>query len=91
MAYRQTYYNLYNTGDFNIFSPIRHAPKDHSDQLASPNSKFDLTVYPDDYQFRDLNLKYTQNFDNGDQFYVSMYSGGDYFHLSANSGIDPAK
>ena len=87
MAYRQTYYNLYNSGDFNIFSPIRRAPKGQSDQFASPNSKFDLTVYPDDYQFRDLNLKYTQNFDNGDQFYVSMYSGGDYFHLYANSGI----
>ena len=87
MAYRQTYYNLYNSGDFNIFSPTRQAPKDQSKELASPNSKFDLTVYPDDYRFRDMNLKYTHNFDNGDQFYVSMYSGGDYFHLSANSGI----
>lgn len=87
MAYRQTYYNLYSSGDFNIFSPIRQAPKDKLNPMTSPNAKFDLAVYPDDYRFRDLNLKYTHNFDNGDQFYVSMYSGGDYFHLSANADI----
>ena len=87
MAYRQTYYNLYNSSDFNIFSPIRQSPKDQPKQTASPNSKFDLAVYPDDYRFRDLNLKYTHNFDNGGQFYISMYGGGDYFHLTANAGI----
>ena len=87
MAYRQTYYNLYSSGDFNIFSPIRQAPKDKLNPMTSPNAKFDLAVYPDDYRFSDLNLKYTHNFDNGDQFYVSMYSGGDYFHLSANADI----
>lgn len=87
MAYRQTYYNLYNSSDFNIFSPIRKAPKDFSKQMESPNSKFDLAVYPDDYRFRDMNLKYTHNFDNGDQFYLSMYGGGDYFHLSANTRL----
>ena len=87
MAYRQTYYNLYSSSDFNIFSPIRQAPKDKLNPMTSPNSKFDLAVYPDDYRFRDLNLKYTHNFNNGDQFYISMYSGGDYFHLSANADI----
>ncbi len=87
MAYRQTYYNLYRSGDFNIFSPIRQSPKDKSYSTASQDAKFDLTVYPDDYRFRDMNLKYTHNFDNGDQFYVSMYGGGDYFHLSVNADI----
>jgi len=87
MAYRQTYYNLYNSDDFNIFAPTRQPPKDQSNPMKSPKENFDLAVYPDDYQFRDLNLKYSQNFDNGDQFYVSMYGGGDYFHMAADANI----
>ena len=87
MAYRQTYYNLYNPGDFNIFAPVRKPPKDQSSQFKMPDSKFDMSIYPDDYQFRDLNMKFSHNFDNGDQFYVSMYGGGDYFHMSGNASI----
>jgi len=87
LAYRQTYYNLYNSNDFNVFSPIRQAPKDQQNQMKSPKPNFDLAVYPDDYRFRDMNLKYSHNFDNGDQFYVSLYGGGDYFHMAADANI----
>jgi hypothetical protein len=87
MAYRQTYYNWYNSDDFNVFAPTRLQPNDQSKSMKSPKENFDLAVYPDDYQFRDLNLKYSQNFDNGDQFYVSMYGGGDYFHMAADANI----
>ena len=87
MAYRQTYYNLYNSSDFNIFSPTRPQSKEHSNSTKLKNTTFDLSVYPDDYQFRDMNLKYTYNFDNKDQFYVSMYGGGDYFNLTADASI----
>jgi hypothetical protein len=87
MAYRQTYYNLYNSSDFNIFSPTRSMSDGKSHSLDLKNTNFDLGVYPDDYQFRDMNLKYSFNFNNGDQFYVSAYGGGDYFHLSSNAGI----
>lgn len=88
MAYRQTYYNLYNPGDFNIFAPTRKPSRNQQQFDSPPDSKFDMSVYPDDYQFRDLNVKYSHNFDNGDQFYVSMYGGGDYFHLSGNANIN---
>jgi hypothetical protein len=87
MAYRQTYYNLYNSDDFNIFAPTSQPQKDQSKTMKSPKENFDLAVYPDDFQFRDMNLKYSQNFDNGDQFYVSMYGGGDYFHMAADANI----
>lgn len=87
MAYRQTYYNLYNSGDFNIFAPIRKPSRDQQSQFSPQDSKFDMSVYPDNYQFRDLNAKFSHNFDNGDQFYVSMYGGGDYFHLTGNASI----
>ena len=87
LAYRQTYYNLYNSGDFNIFAPTR--PKQNKGQkgVQSQNAKFDMAVYPDDYQFRDMNLKFSHQFDNGDQFYVSMYGGGDYFSLTADANL----
>lgn len=87
MAYRQTYYNLYNSSDFNIFSPTRPQSKGQSHSTKLKNTTFDLSVYPDDYQFRDMNLKYSYNFNNKDQFYVSMYGGGDYFHLKADASI----
>ncbi|MFY9151940.1 MAG: TonB-dependent receptor [Prolixibacteraceae bacterium] len=89
-AYRQTYYNLYNSGDFNFFAPTFKAPKDLSKPTMHRNISFDMDVYPDDYQFRDMNLKYSYQFGNGDQFYVSMYGGGDYFNLlaEANTSIE---
>jgi hypothetical protein len=87
LAYRQTYYNLYNSSDFNIFSPTRSTTEGKSHSMNLKNTHFDLGVYPDDYQFRDMNLKYSFTFNNGDQLYVSTYGGGDYFHLSADASI----
>lgn len=87
MAYRQTYYNLYNSSDFNIFSPTRPQPKGKANSTKLKSTTFDLSVYPDDYQFRDMNLKYSYNFDNKDQLFVSMYGGGDYFNLTADADI----
>lgn len=87
VAYRQTYYNLYNSSDFNIFAPTKPLPKTQNKAAKLKNVSFDLNVYPDDYRFNDLNLKYTWNFDNGDQFYVSMYGGSDHFSLSTDANI----
>jgi hypothetical protein len=84
-AYRQTYYNLYKSSDFNIFSPIRPGINNHSASTQHRDINFNMDVYPNDYQFRDMNLKYSYNFDNGDQFYVSLYGGGDYFSLAADA------
>jgi hypothetical protein len=86
MAYRQTYYNLYNSDDFNIFAPTR--PKNSNFSKASQQkTSIDFNVYPDDYQFRDMNLKYTFNFDNSDQFYISAYGGGDDFLLATDAAV----
>ncbi len=86
-AYRQTYYNLYNSGDFNIFAPTHQPSKNQQFQSSGQNSKIDMSVYPDNYRFRDLNLKFSRNYENGDQFYISMYGGGDYFHLDATGNV----
>lgn len=86
-AYRQTYYNLYNRDDFNIFAPTRTSSKsggiDSGGNNSSPN--FDFEVYPDDYVFRDLNLKYTFIPNSNNLLYISFYKGGDNFSLSTST------
>jgi len=85
VAYRQTYYDLFSSEDFNFFAPVRPSSKNQTKSAQIRNVQFDLNVYPNDYTFRDLNLKYTWNFDNGDLFYVSLYGGSDFFSLSTEA------
>ncbi|MBN1766916.1 MAG: TonB-dependent receptor plug domain-containing protein [Prolixibacteraceae bacterium] len=87
-AYRQTFYNVYRASDFNIFAPTR--PQQNPNQKSLLKSKFepDIAVYPDEYTFRDFNLKYTLTLHNGDKAYASFYAGGDYFSLLANATIE---
>lgn len=87
VAYRQTYYNLYNSDDFNIYAPTRPVPKSMGPESKAQPIVFDINVYPDNYKFRDLNLKYSLQLDNGDLFYVSAYTGGDFFSLSASAQV----
>ncbi len=87
LAYRQTYYNLYNSSDFNIFAPTHTTISDQTTSTMHRNISFDMDVVPKDYQFRDMNIKYSFNFNNGDQFYLSMYGGGDNFSLNADANM----
>lgn len=74
IAFRQTYYDLYESFSQNLFSR----------NTGGNNSNVDLNYYPD-YLFRDLNFKYSGRKDNGDNFFLSLYSGSDNFSYSANS------
>ncbi len=91
-AYRQTYYNLYNLDDFNIFAPTRSPdPTQQGSEFRSDVTP-DISVSPDNYLFRDLNLKYTLHFENNDQFFISFYQGSDHFALLADAVLNrPAK
>lgn len=81
LAYRQTYYNLYDSDDFNIFSPI-NSPESINERWNRQAMEFDIQLSPDLYNFRDGNVKYTHRFSNGDLFYVSLYAGGDKFRIN---------
>lgn len=85
VAYRQTYYNLYNSEDFNIFAPTRQASQNTPGSSDNNQFNVDFDIYPDDYSFRDANLKYSLNLKNDDLFYISLYGGGDKFDLSVDS------
>ncbi len=78
IAFRHTYYNLYNPADMTA------VVKQNND--ADTTNNLDITVVPD-YMFRDMNLKYSTNMSNGDLFYISLQGGGDNFSYSINEPI----
>ena len=79
-AYRQTYYNLYNPYDLNIFrnTEMSSSWEWNNESHHSSNSMVDVVVVPD-YKFSDANFKYTYRGDKGDIFSASLYSGGDHY------------
>jgi hypothetical protein len=70
IAYRQTYYNLYNDG----YNPLPVRDSSRNENIS------DITIYPD-YTFRDVNAKYAFKDDNN-LFYISALNGGDEFSYS---------
>jgi hypothetical protein len=72
VAFRQTYYDLYNNQDINYLARWNQQRK----------SNVDLAVIPD-YMFRDFNLKYAGNTLSGDSWFISMLYGVDRFSYSA--------
>lgn len=70
LAFRHTYYDLYNPSDMSgLF-------KKNTD--TDTTNDVDITVTPK-YLFRDLNIKYSTKFNNDDLFYVSLHGGTDKF------------
>jgi hypothetical protein len=78
MAFRQTYYNLYNgknilpANNRNVVIPISRS-----------NPNIDYTVFPD-YNYRDANVKFTTSTDNGGLFSLSLLDAGDRFKYTIN-------
>ncbi|MCX6238675.1 MAG: TonB-dependent receptor plug domain-containing protein [Bacteroidia bacterium] len=78
LAFRQTYYNLYNGKDIlpannrNVVIPVSRS-----------NPNIDYTVFPD-YNYRDANIKFTTRNDNGELFSLSLIGAGDRFKYTIN-------
>jgi outer membrane receptor protein involved in Fe transport len=70
LAYRQTYYNLYN--------PVSFSASGSGRGQQGPQADFYLTP---DYLFRDINLKYSGS-SNHSNYYLSLYGGRDNFSYS---------
>lgn len=71
LAFRHTYYNLYNSEDLGILVK-RNNDNDTTNDV-------NINVKPD-YEFRDLNIKYSTRLGKkNDLFYVSYYGGIDNF------------
>lgn len=67
LAFRQTYHNLFDASDFG---------KTSTRFPTSGNQPYSIKP---DYTFRDLNLKYSVQGENGDLFYFSALASDDHF------------
>ncbi len=70
MAYRQTYYNLYN--------PVEHSSSRYGRGRQSGGADYYLIP---DYSFHDMNLKYSGSGAKS-YYYISLYGGGDNFNYA---------
>ena len=80
-AYRQTYYNLYNPFNFNLYGNQMESGSSmvvSSGMHSSYSNMVDVLVIPD-YKFRDVNLKYSLRGNSSDVLTVGFYGGGDRF------------
>lgn len=68
LAYRQTYYDLFDADDITTSS--------------SEDLQYRLAVKPD-YRFRDFNAKYSRKQEDGSLFYISILGGDDDFAYTA--------
>lgn len=82
-AYRQTYYQLYDPTDLELF---RRNNKNQKAQGAATGNSIDFNVTPD-YNFRDANLKYVYRGNSGSQLAVSLYGGGDKFEYNMTGSL----
>jgi hypothetical protein len=87
VAYRQTYYDLYKNANFNIYAPTKPVLKSVNKATLLKRFDFDVDIYPDDYSFRDFNLKYTLNLGQNNNFYLSLYRASDNFVLAAETEV----
>ncbi len=82
VGFRHTYYDLFNPND--LSSLVRANNDDDT------TNNIDITLVPD-YNFRDLNLKYSLKIKEADLFYVSLYIGSDRFSYSVDESIKNAR
>ena len=88
LAYRQTYYNLYGSDNFNIYALTRPRSESEPDQKNFRTGENGINVYPDNYRYRDLNAKYSLNLDNNNQLSFSFYLGGDKYRLTTSKKLN---
>ena len=87
VAYRQTYYNLYSSDNFNIYAPTHSKSEYDQSNSESKSGENSINVYPDNYRYRDFNAKYTINLNDNDQLAFSFYSGGDKYRLTTSKNL----
>ncbi len=75
-AFRQTYYQLYNTNQVSTSSELNQ-------HMQGTN----LIVQPD-YTFRDANLKFARQTKNGDSYSLSALAGQDKFYYCVNEQVE---
>jgi len=76
IAFRHTYFNLYNPSDYTL----------HRKDTAARPADISIHVVPD-YVFRDMNIKYSGLTGKNDHYYLSLYGSNDLFDYNINQVI----
>ncbi len=76
IAFRHTYFNLYNPADYTV----------HRKDTAGNINAVDIHVVPN-YVFRDINIKYSGKTKKDNTYYLSLYSGQDIFYYDINQQV----
>jgi len=87
VAYRQTYYDIYKNSNLNIYDISRPVNKSADKYQNLSKLNFDVNVYPDNYFFRDFNVKFSANLDQNDNFYISFFGANDKFILASDTEV----
>lgn len=84
-AYRQTFYNLYESELLNPFNGKRPMQSGGKGKGKQPSTAVtDTYVFPD-YGFRDFNLKLSSTLSETDSYYISAYAASDKFDFTLKS------
>lgn len=81
VAYRQTFYNLYNNASINNSREGAHGSDNNGYSNGNGNSNQsspDIYIKPA-YDFRDLNVKFVGEAFENDRYYISLYGADDHF------------
>ncbi|GMT44174.1 MAG: TonB-dependent receptor [bacterium] len=76
MAFRHTYFNLYNPTDYTA----------HRTDTANRRIPISIHVVPD-YVFRDMNIKYSGIAGKNDRYFLSLYGSNDIFDYNINQPV----
>ncbi len=76
VAFRHTYFNLYNPTNYAV----------HKKDTAGNVNTVDIHVVPN-YVFRDINLKYSGKTKSKNPYYINLYSGSDVFVYNINQKV----
>ena len=76
IAFRHTYFNLYNPTDYTV---------QRKDTASGPVA-INIHVVPD-YVFRDMNIKYSGRAGKNDHYYLSLYGSNDVFQYNINQPV----
>ena len=79
LAFRHTYYNLYNPETYTI-----------SRNYGNSEIPVDIKIIPN-YAFRDINAKYSTQTKTGNLFYFSLFGAGDKFGYKINEDLGTNK
>jgi len=85
LAFRQTYYNLYNPDDVEYTGTTTTTTGGQGPGPGGGQGQNSLSVnVRPDYTFHDANIRFSTRGDNGDLFYVSLLGGEDQFKYTLN-------